>query len=137
MWVCMQGPCHAFFIVLNIVRNGWLHLNLINIFSHQGCSVGERVGTAFPHLFALVTLLEMWDPNDYIKPWLRSHRCASNTQIRSAGQKSTVKQEDPVWKSLQANAHFIRIFLCIWCGNGVPTPLFLALHHCFTHIKEM
>jgi len=24
----------------------------------------------------------MWDLNNYIKTWLRSHRCASNTQIR-------------------------------------------------------
>jgi len=46
-----------------------------------------------------------------------------------------VKQEDPVWKLLWANAHFIgtfgAVFLFIWCGNAVPTPLFLALHPCF------
>jgi len=42
----------------------------------------------------------MWDPNDYIKTWLRSQRCASDTQIRTTSQKSTVKQEDPVWKFL-------------------------------------
>jgi len=40
----------------------------------------------------------MWDPNDYIKTWLRSRRYASDTQIRAASQKSTVTQEDPVWK---------------------------------------
>jgi len=45
----------------------------------------------------------MWDANDYTKTWLRSHRCASDTQIRTARQKSTVsqkvyKQEDPMWK---------------------------------------
>jgi len=50
---------------------------------HQGCCV---VGTAFPHLFAL----------DYIKTLLRSHRCASDTQIRNASQKLTVKKEDSV-----------------------------------------
>jgi len=37
---------------------------------------------------------------DYIKTWLRSHRCASDTQIGTASQKSTVKLEDPVWKFL-------------------------------------
>jgi len=57
----------------------------------------EFVVTAFPHLFALA----------YIKTWLRSHKCDSDTQICTARQKSTVKQEDPVWKFLQANAHFI------------------------------
>jgi len=34
-------------------------------------------------------------------------------QIHTASQKSAVKQEDPVKKLLQANAHFIRT---IWCG---------------------
>jgi len=58
------------------------------------------VGTAFPHLFAVVTFLEDGDPNKYIKIWLLSQRCASDTQIRTASQKSTVKQEDPVWKFL-------------------------------------
>jgi len=38
----------------------------------------------------------MWESNDYIKTWLHSHRCASDTQIRTASQKSAVKQEDPV-----------------------------------------
>jgi len=45
-------------------------------------------GNTFPHLFAL----------DYIKTWLWSHGCASEMQIRTASQKSAVKQEDPVWK---------------------------------------
>jgi len=36
----------------------------------------------------------------------------SDTQIRTARQKSTVKQEDSVCKFVQANAHFSRIFLC-------------------------
>jgi len=63
----------------------------------RGVVEWERVGTAFPHLFAL----------DYIKTWLRSHRCANDTQICIATQKSTVK-EVPVCKSLKANAHFIR-----------------------------
>jgi len=58
------------------------------------------VETAFPHLIALVTLLEDGDPNDYIKTWLLSQRCARDTQIRTSGQKSAVKQEDPVWKFL-------------------------------------
>jgi len=40
-------------------------------------------------------------------------------QIRTASQKSTVKQEDPVQKLLQANAHFIRT---IWCS----LPLYLV-----------
>jgi len=30
----------------------------------------------------------MWDPNDCIKTWLWSHGCASDTQIRTASQKS-------------------------------------------------
>jgi len=46
--------------------------------------------TAFPHLFAL----------DYINTWLRCHRSARDTQIHTASQKSTAKQEDPVWKFL-------------------------------------
>jgi len=38
----------------------------------------------------------MWDPNDYIKTRLLFHKCASDTEIRTASQKSTVKQADPV-----------------------------------------
>jgi len=38
----------------------------------------------------------------------------SDTQIRTAGQKSAVKQEDPAWKFLYANAHFIRT---IWWSS--------------------
>jgi len=34
--------------------------------------------------------------------------CYSDTQIRTTSQNSALKQEDPLWKSLQANAHFIR-----------------------------
>jgi len=49
----------------------------------------------------------------YIETWLQSHRCDSDTQMRTASQMSTVKQEHPVWKFLQANTHFIRI---IWCS---------------------
>jgi len=49
----------------------------------QGCS---WVGTAFLHLFALT---------------------------RTASQKSTVKEEDLVWKFLLAGVHFIRT---IWCS---------------------
>ena len=44
----------------------------------QGVVGWESVGTALPHLFALVTL-NMCDPNDYAKTWLRSRRCASET----------------------------------------------------------
>jgi len=36
----------------------------------------------------------------------------SDTQIRTARQKSAVKQEDSVCKFVQANAYFSRIFLC-------------------------
>ena len=42
----------------------------------------------------------VWCLLDYIKTWVRSHRCASDMQIRSASQKSKVKQEDPVRKLL-------------------------------------
>ena len=52
----------------------------------QGCGNG----TAFPHHFS----------PDYVKTWLRSHRRASDMQIRTVSQKSTVKQEDPVLKFL-------------------------------------
>jgi len=45
---------------------------------------------AVPNLFAL----------NYTKTWLRSQRCASDTQTRTASQKSTVKQVDPVYKFL-------------------------------------
>jgi len=59
------------------------------------------VGTVFPHLFAL----------DYNKTWLRSHISAIDTQICTASQKSTVKQEDPMLKFLQGNAHFTQKYL--------------------------
>jgi len=49
----------------------------------------------------------------YNDAWLRSYICASDTQIRIARQKSTLKQEDPVWKFLWVNVHFIRT---IWCS---------------------
>jgi len=42
------------------------------------------------------TYLKLCDLNDYIKTWLRYHECATNMQIRTASQKSAVKQEDPV-----------------------------------------
>jgi len=61
-------------------------------------------GNALPHLFALVTFLENLD---YIKTWLRSYRCASDTQIRTASQNSKLKQADPL------SHHFIRT---IWCN---------------------
>jgi len=32
----------------------------------------------------------------YITTWLRSHRCASDTQIRTTSQRYAVKKEDPV-----------------------------------------
>jgi len=35
----------------------------------------------------------------YMKTWLRSHKCASDMQIRTASQKSIMKQEYPLWKS--------------------------------------
>jgi len=40
----------------------------------------------------------MWDANDHDETWLRSHRCPNETQIRTARQTPTLKQEDPVWK---------------------------------------
>ena len=61
----------------------------------------------------------MWNLNDYIKTWLRSHRCANNMHICTASQKSAVKQEYPVQTFLQANAHFIRT---VWCS----LPLYLV-----------
>jgi len=78
----------------------------------------------------------MWDLNYYIKTWLRSHRCASNMQIRIASQKSAVKQEDPVYsrsscrQMLALFELFGVAFLFIWCENGIPILLFLALHSC-------
>jgi len=61
------------------------------IHSHNYWNAGVKWGrNTFPHFFAVY----------YIETWLRSHRCASDTQIRTASQKSTVKQEDPVWKYL-------------------------------------
>jgi len=68
------------------------------------------VGTEFQHLFTL----------DYIKTWLRSHRCASDTQIRTASQKYTVNQESSVeiltWCTLP--------FYLVWERRS----LLLALH---------
>jgi len=72
--------------------------------------------------------LNVWDSNDYIKTWLRSHRCASATQIRTASQKSTVKHEDPAWNSCRRMLILFELFgaafLFVWCGNAgnaVPT----------------
>ena len=47
--------------------------------------VWDRVGTVSPHLFLLVL--------DYIKTCLRSHRCASDTQIRAVSQNPKVCSE--------------------------------------------
>ena len=60
--------------------------------SHTFFDVGTRSHT-FLHW---KRYLKMWDLNDYIKTWLQSHRCASNTHIRTASQNSTLKQEDPM-----------------------------------------
>jgi len=88
-------------------------LMAVNIAFTQGCSgVGTR-GNGVPHLFLL----------DYSKTRLRFHRCVSHMQIRIASQKSTLKQEDPVWKHcrrmLTLFELFGAVFLFIWCGNGV------------------
>jgi len=73
----------------------------------------------------------MWDLNNYIKTWLRSHICAGYTQNHTDSQKSTVEQEDPEALVDKLNTLF-ELFgaaiLFMWCGNAVPTPLFLALH---------
>jgi len=71
--------------------------------SPRGVVGWERCSHTFfgPHLFALgKRYLQMWDPNDNNKTWLRFHRCASDRQIPTVSQKSTVKQVDPVWKFL-------------------------------------
>ena len=63
----------------------------VHLFVEWGGNAWNRVATPFlPHLFAL----------DYIKIWLRSHRCVSDNQIRTSIQKSSVKQQDPLWKFL-------------------------------------
>jgi len=56
-------------------------------------------------LFRVVSLLKtkkvyILHTKGYIKTWLRTHRCDSDTQIRTASQKSAVKQEDPAWNLL-------------------------------------
>jgi len=55
-------------------------------------------------------------------------RCASDTQIRTASQSSTVKQEIQCRSSCMQMLTLFELFgvafLFIWCGNGVPTPLF-------------
>jgi len=73
----------------------------------------------------------------YLETWLRSHRRDSDTQIRTASQKSAVKQEDPVWKCSWANAHFIRTIWCclplylVWERRSAQGPLGLPLlRHC-------
>jgi len=71
----------------------------------------------------------MWDSNDYIKTWLRSHRYASDTQIRTARQKSTVRRLRKFTKrKIQCGNSCRRmltlfklfgvVFLYIWCGNA-------------------
>jgi len=75
------------------------------------------MGTALPHFFAL----------DYIKTWLQAHRRARYTQIRTAGQNLQWN-----WKIQYGNSCrgiltllqlFGAVFLFIWCGNSVTTPL--------------
>jgi len=55
-----------------------------------GGNAWEGVGTRSHTFFAL----------DYIKTWLRSHGCVSDTQINTANQKSTMRQGVPVRKFL-------------------------------------
>jgi len=83
----------------------------------------------------------MWDPNDYIETWLRSHRCASDTQIRTASQKAISEKgrsnveilvgERSLYSNCLVQSSFLfsvgTAFPHLF-GNGVPTPLFLALH---------
>jgi len=52
----------------------------------------------------------MWDSNNYINTWLRSHRCASDTLIRTARQKSTVSQK--VYKQEDRSNVEIRVGEC-------------------------
>ena len=57
----------------------------------------------------------------HFKTWLWSHRRARDMQIHTVGQKSTVKQEDPMWKFFKANSHFNgnnwSNLHFIWCGH--------------------
>jgi len=77
----------------------------------------ERVGTAFPHLCAL----------EY-KTWMRSDRCASDTQIRTASQSQQWNRKIQCRNSFRRMPTlfepFGAVFLFVGCGNGVPTPLF-------------
>jgi len=61
----------------------------------------ECVGTALPHLFAL----------DYIETWLRSHKRASDMQIRDMQIGNGVPT--PNKKAFPQQQQEI-----IWCGNG-------------------
>jgi len=76
----------------------------------------------------------MWDLNDYIKTWLQSHRCASNVQIRTASQSLQWNRKIQCRSSCRQMLTLFELFgvafLFMWCGNGIPTPLFLVLHSC-------
>jgi len=78
---------------------------------------------------------------DHIETWLWSHRCASDTQIRTASQKSTVKQDDPVWKFFQANSHFIRNIWSslhfIWCAHLSFAFLWCCCKSCVASVATL
>ena len=91
-------------------------------YRHQGCS---GVGMAFPHLFAL----------DYVKTWLRAHRCAGDMQISTASQKSTVKKIQ-CGNSCRQMLTLFEIF----CVGKAFQHLFSALHpdrHVGKHIWKV
>jgi len=80
----------------------------------QGCSgVGTR-GNCVPTHFAL----------DCINTWLRSHRCASDRQFRSASQSLQINRTilcgNARTRMLILFELFDAVFVFIWCGNGVP-----------------
>jgi len=71
----------------------------------------------------------MCDPNDYIKTWLRFHSDKQNPLLVKSLQWVTKIQCGNSYRGVLTFIElFCAVFLFIWWGNGVPTPLFLALH---------
>jgi len=106
----------------------------------QGCSgVGTRgngvpipffcCGNAFPHLFVLVTLLE--DVGSKRLHWNMAAISQMRTfalLVKSLQRDRKIQCGNSCRRMLTLFELFRLVFLCIWCGNGVPAPVFVALH---------
>jgi len=103
---------------------------MLLIEQRKDVSLGRRVPTPLhpcQHLFLVRERVPHLFSQDYIKTWLRSHRCASDTQIRTASQSlqwnRKIQCGNSCRRMLALFELFGAVFLFIWCGNVVPTRL--------------